>query len=357
MDETDPDIRFDADGVCNHCHTYDENVRKFVFDGIEGKKKLAHLVKNIKASRSPGSVHDCIMGVSGGVDSSFVAYKAKELGLSPVAIHLDNGWNTKIAEDNIRNLMDKLEVPLITIKADTPEFYDLQRAFLYASTPDAEIPTDHALFATMHQMATKFDVKYILGGGNFRTESHLPPAWSNGHFDWGYVKDVHRKYGMLPLKNFPHAEIVDLLRYPLVHKSVNILNLLDYNKESAIETLAKEVGWHYYGGKHLESIYTRWVQGYLLPKKFGIEKRKMHFSTLICSELMSREDALTQLTYPPYPVELQEMDKQEVMKRFDLSKDEFSRIMKLPIRKFSDFKSYENSLPYSTVRNIKRLLW
>lgn len=356
MDDTDPDIRFTADGVCNHCHTYDENVAKHVFDGIEGKKKLAQLVKNIKASQKGGE-HNCIMGVSGGVDSSFVAYKAKELGLSPVAVHLDNGWNTRIAEDNIKNLMDKLEIPLITVKADTPVFYDLQRAFLYASTPDAEIPTDQALYATMHQYADKFKVKYILGGGNFRTESHLPPAWSNGHFDFGYVKDVHSKYGTMPLVGYPHAEVVDLIRYPLVHKTANILNLLTYNKEEAIETLGKEVGWHYYGGKHLESIYTRWVQGYLLPKKFGIDKRKMHYSTLICSGYMERSEALVQLHHPPYPVELQEQDKVEVMKRFGLSKEEFMRIMKLPIRKFSDFKSYENSLPYATARKIKRMVW
>jgi hypothetical protein len=143
----------------------------------------------------------------------------------------------------------------------------------------------------------------------------------------------------------------------MAHKTANILNLLTYNKESAIKTLSEEVGWHYYGGKHLESIYTRWVQGYLLPKKFGIDKRKMHFSTLICSQYMTRTEALEQLKTPPYPVELQEQDKAEVMKRFDLSKEEFMRIMKLPVRKFSDFKSYENSLPYATARKIKRMVW
>lgn len=345
MDTTDPEIQFDENGICNHCHQYDESVKKFVFDGDKGKEKLNNIVDEIKKN-GKGKEYDCIIGVSGGVDSSFVAYKVKELGLRPLAIHLDNGWDSELAVKNIELFLKKLDIDLYTYVIDWEEFKDLQLSFLYASTPDSEIPSDHAINAILHNIAHEKKIKYIIYGCNIRTESHLPRTWSQGHLDWKYISSIHEKYGHLPLTTFPHMDFFTLNRYLMTHKTINILNYLSYSKKDAMKLLENELGWKYYGGKHYESIYTRFYQGYILPKKFGYDKRRMHLSSLICSGEITRSQAIDELKNEPYPQEMQREDKEYVIKKMGLTEMEFDEIMSLPKRKFEDYPSYGNSIIY-----------
>jgi N-acetyl sugar amidotransferase len=350
MDTTDPDIYFDENGICNHCHQYDESVKRMVFDGDEGKEKIQHIVDEIKKSGKKKE-YDCIIGVSGGVDSSYVAYKVKELGLRPLAVHLDNGWDSELAVKNIELFLKKLDIDLYTYVIDWEEFKDLQLSFLYASTPDSEIPSDHAINAILHEIAHEKKIKYIIYGCNIRTESHLPRAWSQGHQDWKYIESIQKKFGHLPLTTFPHMDYATLHWYMATHTTINILNYLEYSKKEAMKVLENELGWKYYGGKHYESIYTRFYQGYILPKKFGYDKRRMHLSSLICSEEITRSEAMEELKNEPYPLELQQQDKEYVIKKFEISDEELGVILKLPIRKFEEFTSY-NEAKKNTGRGV-----
>jgi len=340
MDTTDPDIEFDEKGVCNHCHYYDAQVKKKVVSGRGGQEKLAKIVDEIKR-QGAGKDYDCVIGVSGGVDSTYVAYKVKELGLNPLAVHLDNGWDSELAVKNIEQVLKKLNIDLYTHVIDWEEFKDLQLAFLRASTPDSEIPTDHAIVSLMCQMTVKIGVKYIVMGYNTRTETHHAKAWSQGHFDWKYINSVHQQFGQIKLTTFPHMNIWTYLRYRTTQKWVNILDYLDYVKKDAMQFLQEELGWKYYGGKHYESIYTRFYQGYILPRKFGYDKRKMHLSSLICSGEMTRDEAFIELEKEPYPIELQEEDRAYVIKKFDITESEFDGIMCLPKKSYHDYPSYD----------------
>lgn len=354
MDTTDPDIFFDGDGVCNHCHTYDAMVKKFVFDNENEKEELSTLIKKIK-NEGKGKEYDCIVGVSGGIDSSFVAYKVKELGLRPLAVHLDNGWDSELAVKNIELLLKKLDIDLFTYVIDWEEFKDIQLSFLYASTPDSEIPTDHAINAILHKVAEMKKTQYIIYGCNVRTESHLPIAWSHGHNDWLYIKSIHKKFGHRPVITYPYMDYFAHMKYSIKQTPLNILNFIPYSKKQAMHVLESELGWKNYGGKHYESIYTRFYQGYILPKKFGFDKRKMHLSSLICSGEISRSEALEELTNEPYPKNLQNDDKEYVIKKLGLSEEAFNNILNLPKRKFNDYPSYERSTFYHALEKPRSI--
>lgn len=358
MDTTDPEIHFDANGVCNHCHAYERQVRRHVFSGEEGERRLDALVKTIKRERT-GKQYDCIIGVSGGVDSTFVAYKVKQLGLRPLAVHLDNGWDSELAVSNIHKVLTTLNIDLYTHVIDWEEFKDLQLAFLKASTPDSEIPSDHAIFALMYQMAQKTGVRYVITGLNVHTEIPPPAAWSQGHRDWKYIQSVHKQFGTVPLKTFPHVDWKTYYRYHLTQKWIGILNYLDYNKTEAMSVLENELGWKYYGGKHYESIYTRFYQGYLLPQKFGYDKRKMHLSSLIGSGEISREEALEKLKEETYAPAMQKEDLDYVVKKFGLTDEEFEAIMSAPKKSYWDYPSYgwiQKTFVYRGARWVYRSL-
>lgn len=339
MDTTDPNIVFDENGICSHCHAYERDIKNNVFTGEEGTKRIKEIVARIR-EEGKNKEYDCLIGVSGGVDSSFLAYKVKEFGLRPLAVHLDNGWDSAQAASNIRKVLNKLGINLYTHVIDWEEFKDLQLSFLKSSTPDSEIPSDHAIIALMTRMASKIGVRYIISGHNFRTETHLPPAWSQGHFDWRYIKNVHRQFGTLPLKTFPHITPYVFIRYLYLQKWVFLLNYIDYNKTEAMKILENELGWVYYGGKHYESIYTRFYQGYILPVKFGYDKRKAHLSSLICSGEITRDEALEELKKDTYPKEMQEQDKIFLLKKFGITDDEFEAIMNAPKKTYWDYPSY-----------------
>jgi N-acetyl sugar amidotransferase len=339
MDTSDPDITFDQNGVCIRCHDYDRKVKDQVFSGTEGERKLQEMIETIKRD-GEGKQYDCLIGISGGVDSTFVAYKVKQYGLRPLAVHLDNGWDSELAVNNIHKALNILGIDLHTHVIDWEEFKDLQVAFLKASTPDSEIPSDHAIVSLMYQMADQMGIKHVITGRNIRTETHVPSAWSTGHFDWKYIQSVHRQFGKVQLKSYPHRTLLQEEFYRLRQNWFDILNYVDYIKSDAIKVLEKELGWQYYGGKHFESIYTRFFQGYILPVKFGYDKRRGHLSSLICSGEITRQDALAELSKPTYAPALQEADREYVVKKLGLTDDEFQTILDLPRKTIYDYPSY-----------------
>ena len=354
MDTTDPDIDFDHYGVCCHCRDYDQKIKRYIFPEEEGRRRLVKIIDHIK-KEGRQKEYDCIVGVSGGVDSAYVILKAKELGLRPLAVHLDNGWDSELAANNIHNLLKALNIDLYTHVINWDEFRDLQLSFLKASTPDAEIPSDHAIVSLLYNMTEERRLRYIITGYNIRTESHHPKAWSQGHMDWKYIQSIHRQFGRMRLTTFPHMDFWDYSRYFLTKKNIFILNYLDYVKKDAMKLLERQYGWRYYGGKHYESIYTRFYQGYFLPNKFGYDKRKAHLSSLICSGEITREQALEELEKETYPMELQREDRAYVIKKLNLTDEEFDKIMNLPQKTYWNYPSYGwfyKSLIYKGLRTI-----
>jgi N-acetyl sugar amidotransferase len=341
MDTTDPDIQFDENGVCNHCRGYEEKARSYLRTGPKGQAELNRLVEEIKA-KGKGKEYDCVLGVSGGVDSTYVAYTLKNLGLRPLAVHMDNGWDAELAVSNIEKFLNQLDIDLYTYVLDWEEFKDLQLAFLKASVSDAEIPTDHAIAAVLYQVASERNIKYIISGSNLVTEGILPNSWTYGVNDWRYIKSVHHIFGSRKLKRYPHYSFLDLLYYIFVKRIqlIRILNYIPYNKEQAIDVLENQLSWRNYGGKHYESIYTRFFQGYILPKKFNIDKRQAHLSTLICSGQITREEALAEMQNPAYAGYMLEEDMEYVLKKLELAEDEFEHLMSLPTKSYKDYRTY-----------------
>lgn len=354
MDRSDPEIEFNSQGVCNHCELYDVMVAKEILPPHLANERLRQTVEGIKAA-GQGKRYDCIIGVSGGVDSTYVAYLVKKLGLRPLAVHLDNGWNSELAVSNIQKTLEKLGIELYTHVIDWEEFKDLQLSFLKASTPDSEIPSDHAIMAIMRKMAKKMGVRTIISGCNVRTESHLPAAWSRGHSDWRYIKSVHSQFGSKKLKTYPHLGWFSLLMYQSRQRWVDILNFVEYRKDEALKVLQNELGWKYYGGKHYESIYTRFYQGVILPEKFGFDKRRAHLSSLICSGEISRAQALQEMQSETYPQDLREQDLNYVIKKFGLSKDEWRQIMALPQKTYHDYPNSQSILNNPIVKSGIRI--
>jgi N-acetyl sugar amidotransferase len=336
MDDTDPLITFDEQGVCNHCRNYEKRRRMFVPEGSAKKKELDKMIDCCKQA-GEGKHYDCVIGVSGGVDSTYVAWFVKSLGLRPLAVHLDNGWNSELAVSNIRGVLAKLGIDLDTHVLDWEEFKSLQLAFLRASTPDSEVPTDHAIVALMRAIAAREGIP-VIWGVNFSSEAVLPRTWSQGHMDWAYIKRVNRLYGDRKLKDYPHYTIWRLMYYNRIvqQQLFNVLNFIDYDKEAAKKLLLEELGWRDYGGKHHESIYTRIFQTYILPVKFGFDKRKAHFSSLILSGQMKREDAVELLKEPLYDEKTIEQDIEYLCKKFEIPRSEFDDIMMAAPRKYED---------------------
>jgi N-acetyl sugar amidotransferase len=345
MDTSDTNISFDEYGICIHCKSYQERLSSRVYNSSEREEKLTKLIKEIK-KKSLNKEYDCIIGVSGGVDSTYVAYLTIKLGLRPLAIHFDNGWNSELAVSNIEKVLKKLDIDLLTFVIDWDEFKDLQKSFLYASTPDGEIPTDHAINSLLFREASKRNINYILNGMNFATESIVVKSWAYGHSDWTYIRDVHRKFGKIKLKNYPYYNMFSLFYWTFIKriKVVSILNYIEYNKNEVMDILQKDLDWVYYGGKHYESVYTRFFQGFILPNKFGIDKRKGHLSDLINSGQINRDDALIELDKEIYPQNLFKGDFVFVKKKLSLTDEDFENIMNTPIKNFKHFKNIDRKI-------------
>jgi N-acetyl sugar amidotransferase len=338
MDTTDPDITFDDKGYCNHCTRFFERARTELHTDEEGQRRLDALVARIKAE-GRGKEYDCIIGLSGGVDSSTVAHIVKRLGLRPLAVHLDNGWDSELAVSNVERLVKKLELDLSTLVLDWEMFKDLHLAFLKASVANSEIPTDHAISATLYRLAVKHGLRYIISGGNLATEAIMPLSWGYYNLDWKHIKAIHNRFGERKLKRFPHLTLAHWAYYTFLKgiKVIPILNYFEYNKEASKRMLATEYGWKDYGGKHYESVYTRFFQGYILPTKFGYDKRRAHLAALVCSGQMNREDALEEMEKPPYPKEMLAEDRPFVIKKLGLTEKAFEELMVTPPKSFADY--------------------
>jgi N-acetyl sugar amidotransferase len=339
----DPYITFDEEGICNHCTSFEEQKAQYVKEGAEGERFLDKKIKEIKEA-GEGKQYNCLIGVSGGVDSSYVAYIAKQKGLKPLCVHFDNGWNSELAVRNIKNIVQKLEFDLYTYVIDWEEFKDLQLAYLKASVIDIEVITDHAIYATVYKIAKENNIKYILGGHNVVTEGVLPAHWGWSITDYINIKAIHKKHGRKKLTTFPF--LTRRLKKTIADldiQTVYYLNWIPYTKQKAKKILQSELDWVDYGGKHYESVWTRFFQVYILPKKFGVDKRKAHLSNLICSGQMTKEEALQEIACPPYDQTLLKQDKNFVLKKLGLSEQEFDQLMKDPVRSHKNF-DYEGSL-------------
>ena len=336
-DTTIPGIEFDADGVCNFCHIFDELDRSFPRND-QARVELEAITADIKRAGRHRE-YDCIIGVSGGRDSTYTLHLAHELGLRPLAVHFDNGWNSEIAVTNIHNATRRLDIDLYTHVADYEEFKDLQKAFLRASVPDADIPTDVAIFGTLHQAAVREGVRYIINGHSFRTEGLMPIGWT--YMDGRYIRSVHRRFGTKrKLKTVPNFTLADYAYYALLRRirTVPILNYVEYDHDHVNRLLEDTLGWTYYGGHHHESYYTHFFQSYYLPKKFNIDKRKIESSALVRSGKLKRADALEETGGVDYPYDEELVEY--AVKKLGLTTAEFDEIMAAPNRTFHDHRTY-----------------
>lgn len=334
----DPDMRFDDEGRCHYYHDYMRAAAELVHEGPEGEAMLQALAEQIRAD-GKGKPYDCIMGLSGGVDSTYVALQARRLGLRPLAVHLDNGWNAELAVQNIEQIVSRLDIDLHTHVIDWNEFRDLQRAYIKASVIDIEVVSDHAIFAVLNQLASKYGIRHVLSGTNVVTEFVMPPHWIYAKTDHVNIKAIHAAYGEVPLTTYPFMSLKqkkwDLMFRGL--KSHSILNLMPYEKAAVKQQIIEELGWRDYGGKHHESIFTRFYQGYILPVKFGVDKRKAHLTNLIYAGQITKEEALAELSAPPYDPDQMEEDRQFVSKKLGFTLAEFDEHMRTPPRPHSDF--------------------
>lgn len=343
MDTTDPEIQFDEQGVCTHCHYFVNNVKP-LWPSLEGDKgKLDEMIRTVKAY-GEGKRYDCIIGLSGGIDSSYLAVKVVEWGLRPLVVHVDAGWNSELAVMNIEQICRRLGLDLVTHVVDWEEMRDMQLAFLRSNLANQDVPQDHAFFAALYGYAEKAGIKYVINGSNFATESILPATWGYDAMDATHVKSIHARFGSRPRGDFPVVSFFSLyVKYPFILKMevLRPLNWLPYNKEEAIKVLEKDYGWRYYGGKHYESRWTRFFQAYYLPYKFGYDKRKAHLSSLVVSGQISREDALESLKTPLYDPKLLAEDKLFIAKKLGLTLADFEALVQQPVHHYSEFPNHQ----------------
>lgn len=343
MDTSDSKIRFDARGWCDYCNNFHRNILPNWHPNEQGERLLRPVIEQIRREGRDRR-HDCIIGMSGGVDSSYVTYVAKEkYGLRPLIFHVDAGWNSQEAVNNIEKLVDALGLDLHTEVVDWIEMKDLQLAFFKAQVPHVDTPQDHAFFGALYNFAARHGFKYILTGANYSTECVREPLeWHYHASDLRQIRDIHRRFGTVPLKTFPLASIFKFKVYYRYAKGIRVVKPLDYGpyvKEAAMQELADKFGWQKYAHKHYESRFTRFYEGYWLPKKFGYDKRRAHFSSLILTKQLTRTEALERIARPPYDEQQAQKDLEYVAKKLDLTADEFRRLMAGENKTYRDYKS------------------
>lgn len=337
----DSDIFFDAKGICNHCNTYDKNLKKYYFGADPFLTKFKELIKTIK-KHGKNQKYDVLIGMSGGVDSTYVAYLCWKNKLRPLVVHLDNGWNSELAVVNIKNTLKKTGFDLYTYVINWDEFKDLQKSYFKAHVVDIEALTDHAIFSIMKKTARDNNIKYILNGSSITTEGRLPQHWVHHKGDHINIKDIHEKHGKVKISSYPIGNFwINFIRDKISGtKSIDILDYLPYNKNESKTIIQKEFKWRDYGGKHHESLFTLFYQSYILPKKFGIDKRKSHLSTLICANQISREEAKDLIKKPLYKTKfLEKLDVEYFLKKMDFSKEEFDIYINSPRTEHLKYKS------------------
>ncbi|SPO53944.1 conserved protein of unknown function [Pseudomonas sp. JV551A1] len=344
MDTSDAEIVFDDAGVCNHCHKFDNLQSQQLFSGDDGEKRLQPIIEKIK-KEGAGKEYDCIIGLSGGVDSSYLAVKVKDFGLRPLVVHVDAGWNSELAVSNIEKVIKHCGYDLHTHVMNWEEMRDLQLAYMRAAVANQDVPQDHAYFSNMYHFAVKNDIKYILSGGNLATESVFPDSWHGSAMDAINLKAIHKKYGERKLQDYKTISFVEYyIWYPFFKgmRTVRPLNYMDYDKREAERYLQETIGYRSYAHKHGESIFTKLFQNYYLPTKFGYDKRKLHYSSMVLSGQMSREEAVEKLAEPLYdPAELQ-VDIEYFCKKMRITAAEFEELMSAKVNNYTDFDNWDS---------------
>ena len=342
MDTSDPNIVFDERGYCNNCNDAEKLLKARWFPNEIGKQKLEELLKKIKAAGKNKS-YDCIMGLSGGVDSSYLLYLAvKNWGLRVLAFHVNAGWNSETAESNIEKLVNALGVDLYTYVVDWEEMKDLQISYLKSGLKNQDVPQDHIYFSQLYKKAAKERIEYVLTGHNLATESITPSSWGYSAMDAKQLKFIHKKFGKLRLKSYTTISLLERLYYHffLNQKVVKPLDYIPYDKENAKLFLKGTFDWKDYGVKHGESVFTRFYQNYWLPQRYGYDKRKAHLSSLIITGFISREKALEELKQPLYDDHILSLDMQYICNKLEIDQDELDQYMNMAD---IDFKNYPSS--------------
>jgi N-acetyl sugar amidotransferase len=345
MDTSDSNIRFDENGVCDHCITFYRDILPHWHTDERGEVNLEVLVRKIKKA-GKGKEFDSIIGVSGGIDSSYLLYLMKaKYELRPLVFHVDAGWNSQVAVNNIEKLIDKLGLDLYTSVVDWEEMKDLQLSYFKSGVPHIDVPQDHAFFATMYDFASKYNVKYILTGGNYSTECvRNPVEWMYYQTDAVQLKDIHRRFGTRPLRNFITTNILWHKVYLPYFRGIRVVRPLDfvpYNKKEAMDLLIREFGWQDYPRKHFESRFTKFYESYWLPERFGFDTRRVQYSSLILTNQMTRQDALEMLQQPAYDPETIAHDLEYVATKLGISASELLGYMKIPNKTYRDYRSQE----------------
>ncbi|SDH87285.1 N-acetyl sugar amidotransferase [Planococcus glaciei] len=357
MDTTDSKIKFDESGVCDYCNSFKYDILPDWKPGNEKLEELNIIAKKIKEA-GKGKKYDCILGLSGGVDSSYLAYIAKEkMGLRPLIYTVDTGWNLNVAVENIEKLVKKLDLDMYTEVVNWNEMKDLQLAFFKSQVPYQDLPQDHVIFAGLYNYAVKHGIKYVLTGSNIATEAVRPPIeWVHLN-DLTLIKDIHKQYGSVKLKNMPMCGMFKYrLNYAYLRgmKRLAPLDYINYDKEKAEKELFDLYGWEKYANKHYENIFTRFYEGYYLPYKFGFDKRRAYFSNMILADQMSREEAIIKISENAYDKETMEADLEYIAKKLGITPESFKNIINGPNKKYSDYK---NSLGIieSSIKVAKKL--
>jgi len=363
MDSTIPGFKLDTKGICNFCLYWKKNKDKYIsFSDVNIKDNLSSIKKEVQThTKKFKNKYDCIVGLSGGIDSSFVVYNLWKMGLNPLVIHLDNGWGTLNSNSNISKILEKTNFDYKTLVLDWEEFSNLQLSFLKAGVPDIELPTDHAILAYIYNYALKNNIKYIFSGVNFATEHSIVPAWGWRKDDYNHIKKIHKLFGKVKLKNYPNIIPFKKFYHQTISKKIKVINLLDqinYNSTKASEILSQEYGWMSYEAKHHESFFTMFFQTYILPKKFGIDKRKLHYSCLIRNHELTRDKALESLSLPAIDSLNLTQNKNFFLKKMLLTNEEFENIMLAEPKKHSDYSiNWTQSLIFKFIKNqIKKIL-
>ena len=346
MDTSDPQITFDENGVCDHCTSFKKNVLPNWHTDERGHQELSKIVDKIK-EEGKGKDFDCIMGMSGGLDSSYLLHVAvKEYGLRPLVFHVDAGWNSQMAVNNIEVMLEKLGLDLYTEVINWEEIKDFQLSFFKSGVSHLDVPQDHAFIATLYHFANKHKIKYILNGGNFSTECVRNPLdWLYYGSDTAQIKDIHGQFGTRPLKTYPLTNVLwhkVYLRYLKGIKVVKPLNFFPYIKKEATELLAKEYGWQVYPQKHFESRFTKFFEGYWLPTRFGYDTRKVQFSSLILTGQMTRKEAMEELAKLPYKEDEIEHDFEYIATKLGINVNELRNYHDMPKKSYKDYRSHQS---------------
>ena len=346
MDTTDSKIMFDENGVCDHCLDFEVNVKPNWHTNERGNAELRKIITKIKED-GKGRDFDCIIGMSGGADSSYLLHVAvKEYGLRPLVFHVDGGWNSQIAVNNINVMIEKLGLDLYTEVINWEEMKDFQLAYFKAGVANIDVPQDHAFVATLYNFAAKYKIKYILNGGNISTECvRNPLEWIYYGTDMAQIRDIRKRFGTNPMKTYPYSSVLRhklYLRYIQKVQVVKPLNYFPYIKEKAMQVLANEYGWIPYPQKHFESRFTKFYEGYWLPKKFGYDTRKVQYSSLILTGQMTREEALEKLKVSAISDEDAKHDFEYIATKLDISVEELQKYFDQPNKTYKDYKNQQS---------------